>query len=150
MALHFAYGSNMSREPMGRRCPDAKPLGPSRLDGWRFVITQDGYASLVPMPGMLVHGVLWRLTPRDLAVLDAYEDLDSGLYRARLLPVRHDGRLHRARVYIGRSVTEGHPLPGYQEDVVAAARDWGFPSEYIAELAGWLPAGARGVAGTPA
>jgi gamma-glutamylcyclotransferase (GGCT)/AIG2-like uncharacterized protein YtfP len=144
MALHFAYGSNMSREPMRGRCPGAQPLGPSRLEGWRFVVTQDRYASVVPVPGSVVHGILWRLTPRDLAALDAYEDLDSGLYRARTLAVRQGAGLRRARVYVGRSATAGRPLPGYQEDIVAAARDWDFPPEYIAELAGWLPSVERG------
>jgi hypothetical protein len=58
MTLHFAFGSNMSRALMRRRCPGAHGLGPARLDGWRFVITRDGYASLVRDPAGRVHGVL--------------------------------------------------------------------------------------------
>ena len=46
MTLHFAYGSNMSRALMRRRCPGARGLGPARLEGWRYIITRDGYASL--------------------------------------------------------------------------------------------------------
>jgi len=145
MTLHFAYGSNMRREPMLRRCPGAQPLGPGRLDNWRFVITQDRYASVVPMAGSVVHGVVWRLTQRDVAVLEAYEDLDSGLYRARTLTVRQGGLLRRALVYIGRSTSAGRPLPGYQEDVIAAAREWGFAADYVAELAAWLPRPGRAV-----
>jgi cation transport regulator ChaC len=143
MTLHFAYGSNMNREPMRRRCPGAQPLGPCRLDDWRFLITQDRYASVVPMPGSTVHGVLWRLTPRDLAALHAYEGLGTGLYRGRTLPVRQGAQLRRACVYVGRSASAGRPLPGYQEDIVAAAHAWGFPPEYLAELAGWLPSAER-------
>jgi hypothetical protein len=150
MALHFAYGSNMSREPMRRRCPGAQALGPCRLDNWRFVITVDRYASVVPMPGVAVHGVLWRLTPRDLAALHAYERLDTGLYRGRTLAVRQGAQLRRARVYVGRSTALGRPLPGYQEDIVAAARDWAFPPDYVTELAGWLPSADRGAAASTA
>jgi hypothetical protein len=148
MTLHFAYGSNMNRGPMRERCPGAQPLGPCRLDDWRFVITQDRYASVVPMVGAAVHGVLWRLTPPDLTALEAYENLDSGLYRPQTLAVRHGGELRRALLYIGRSTSVGHPLPGYQEDIVAAARDWGFPSEYVAELVRWLPGAAPEAAST--
>ena len=71
--LHFAYGSNMDAAAMRRRCPGAEPLGTARLHNWRFVVTRDGYASVTPAPGQVVHGVLWRLGARDLAAVNAYE-----------------------------------------------------------------------------
>jgi gamma-glutamylcyclotransferase (GGCT)/AIG2-like uncharacterized protein YtfP len=138
MVLHFAYGSNMSRPLMEERCADAEAIGPARLDNWRYVIAGDGYASIVRSLGSVVHGVLWRLTPRDLAALNNYESLDSGLYRRRMLTVRHGGKRVQALVYIGRSGTAGRPRPGYQDDVVVpAARAWGLPARYVAELARW-------------
>jgi Gamma-glutamyl cyclotransferase, AIG2-like len=144
MALHFAYGSNMSRALMRRRCPTAEAAGLARLDGWRFICTHDGYASIVPALGSAVHGVLWRLTPRDLAALNAYESLDSGLYQRRVLPVRQARRIVPALAYVGRSPGEGRPRPGYQDAVVVpAARDWGLPPAYIAELARWSPSAWR-------
>jgi hypothetical protein len=82
---------------------------------------------------------LWQLTARDLAALEAYESLDTGLYRVEFLPVRHGTELRSALAYIARSPAAGRPLPGYQEDIIAAARDWNFPPHYIAELASWLP-----------
>src|SRR5262249_60569565 len=82
--LHFAYGSNMDAAAMRRRCPGAEPLGPARLHDWRFVVTRDGYASVVPAPGQVVHGVLWRLRARDLAAGDGHEVVDNGLSRARM------------------------------------------------------------------
>src|SRR5262249_52181728 len=87
--LHFAYGSNMDRAAMRRRCPDASAVGVAWLDNWRFIVTRDGYASVVPAAGATVHGVLWRLTPRDLVAVNAYESVDSGLYVRRMLSVRH-------------------------------------------------------------
>ena len=134
MILHFAYGSNMSRALMHRRCPGARALGPAQLDGWRFVITRDGYASLVRDPGGRVHGVLWRLTPRDLAALDAYENIDAGLFRRVLLAVQADGRSVKAIVYIGRDGAPGRARAGYMELVAMAAREAGLPSDYVAGL----------------
>jgi gamma-glutamylcyclotransferase (GGCT)/AIG2-like uncharacterized protein YtfP len=143
MTLHFAFGSNMSRALMRRRCPGACALGSARLDGWRFVITRDGYASLVRDPGARVHGVLWRLTPRDLAALDAYE---QRAYLRRIVPVRHGAGRRPALVYLARERGGGKARPGYQELVVAAAREWQLPEHYVARLARWIP-GFRGTLG---
>src|SRR5579871_848199 len=117
MTLYFAYGSNMCRAPMRARCPSAREVGVATLAGHRFLVTADGYASIAPEPGGLVHGLLWRLAPRDLAVLNAYESLDSGLYRSVTLPVRVGARQVPAMVYVGRSPRPGLPRPGYLEPV---------------------------------
>jgi len=136
--LHFAYGSNMDRALMLRRCPTAEAIGPARLDHWRFIVTRDGYASIIPASREVVHGVLWRLGPRDLAAVNAYESIDSGLYRRRMLPVRRDG-LMRALVYVARERRAGCPRPGYQDLVVAAARAWNLPADYVGSLERWVP-----------
>jgi hypothetical protein len=139
--LHFAYGSNMHRAVMRRHAPAAEPLGVATLADHRFVITGDGYASVEPAIARTVHGVLWRLTPRDRVTLDGWENVAGRLYRAETIPVRHDGRLHNALVYLARPSGEGRPKAGYMELVVAAARDWKFPAPYVADLERWLPAG---------
>jgi cation transport regulator ChaC len=144
MTLHFAYGSNMSRALMRRRCPGAEALGPARLAGWRFVIMREGYASIVPEPGAAVHGVVWRLTPRDLAALNAYESLDRGLYLRRVLPVVMSGRRRPALVYVAPCRAPGRPQPGYQELVVTAARDWNLPETYVQSLCRFICSGLHG------
>jgi Gamma-glutamyl cyclotransferase, AIG2-like len=70
--LHFAYGSNMHVGLMRGRCPDARVVGRAVLRDHRFLITRDGYASVTAARGGVVHGLLWRISPRDLAALDAY------------------------------------------------------------------------------
>ena len=59
--LNFAYGSNMSREPMRQRCPGAQMIGTATLRRHRFIIMANGYASVVPASSSEVHGILWRL-----------------------------------------------------------------------------------------
>jgi gamma-glutamylcyclotransferase (GGCT)/AIG2-like uncharacterized protein YtfP len=134
MTLHFAYGANMSRAIMKRHARDAEPLGVAELSGHRFVITGDGYASVEPRPAETVHGVLWRITPRDRVTLDAWENVPAGLYRAETLPVRHGGELMPALVYFARPRGEGRPKSGYIELVLAAAREWQLPASYIRSL----------------
>jgi hypothetical protein len=144
MALHFAYGSNMSRALMGMRCPGAIALGTAALPDWRFVITADCVGSIARHPGTVVHGVLWRLGPRDLAAINAYESLDSGLYVRRVLPVRRGGRSALALIYVARWRGKGLPRPGYIDLVVEAAREWNLPDGYIRSLQRWSPSGWRG------
>jgi hypothetical protein len=142
--LHFAYGSNMDRALMRRHAPAAVASGIAALADHRFIISADGYASIEKKRGAIVHGVLWRLTPRDRARLDAWESVGSGLYRAEILPVRRSGTRAPALIYIGRRHGLGRPKPGYMELVVAAARAWRLPDRYIESLRHYLPAEEAG------
>jgi gamma-glutamylcyclotransferase (GGCT)/AIG2-like uncharacterized protein YtfP len=142
MTLYFAYGANMERAAMARRCGAATPLGPAVLRGWRYVIAE-GYGSVAAAPGAHVCGVLWRLTPRDLAALNIFESLDSGLYRRATLTVETGGQRVRALVYVGRKGGGRRAMPGYQERIIAAAEEWRLPARYILQLRRLAP-GYRG------
>jgi cation transport regulator ChaC len=134
MTLHFAYGSNMSCDLMAKRCRSAQALGIGRLDNWGYFVMANGYASIVRSAGARCYGVLWRLQLKDLAVLNAYEQLDSGLYVRRYLPIRSSGSTQQALVYVGSSHEHGNPRPGYQRLVVEAARGWSLPESYLRYL----------------
>jgi hypothetical protein len=141
--LHFAYGSNMSRALMTGRCPGAVALGTAVLDHWRFVICRAGYASIEPAAGALVQGVLWRLDLRDVAAVDAYENLAAGLYIRRTLPVRRGGKSTPAWVYVAGRSGHGVPKPSYIHLVVEAAQDWGLPADYVRTLRRWSASARR-------
>jgi hypothetical protein len=143
--LHFAYGSNMDRAIMRTYAPAASPLGVAVLADHRFIISADGYASVEAARAHAVYGVLWRLTARDRVTLDAWENLAAGMYCARYLPVRRSPWRRQALVYVARRRGFfGRPKPGYMELVLAAARAWNLPGDYVAALEAWLPAQARG------
>jgi gamma-glutamylcyclotransferase (GGCT)/AIG2-like uncharacterized protein YtfP len=99
----------------------------------------NGYASVVPARGQDVHGLVWRIGPRDLAALDAYESVACGLYRRAMLPVMREAALVKALVYLGCERREGRPRPGYMEAVIGAARECGLPESYLAGLARFAP-----------
>jgi hypothetical protein len=145
MTHYFAYGANMSPAAMQQRCPGARALGPAVLEGYRFFVGLAGWGSVAPRPGDSVHGVLWALTPRCMAVLHAYELLHKGLYRVRYLPVRVGTRRVPAMVYLLRRRESGRPKPGYIEMIAAAARDWQFPESYICSVERWLTSRWAGV-----
>jgi cation transport regulator ChaC len=137
VTIYFAYGSNMDRSGMTRRCPGARALGPAMLSGYRFYVGLDGWGSVAPNAGRTVHGVLWRLTPRDIAALHACELLHQGLYDTRYLPVRYGKRRVRAMIYILRRRAPGIPRPGYVEMIAAAARGWKLPEPYVRSVERW-------------
>jgi cation transport regulator ChaC len=146
--LYFAYGANLSRAAMRRRCPGARAVGPALLEGYRFFIGIDGWGSVKPGTGDRVHGVVWRLTPRDIAALHAYELLHAGLYDVRHLPVRLGARRVPAMIYLLRRRSPGRPKPGYVELIAASARDWNLPERYVRSVERWSHArwtGARTV-----
>ena len=134
----------MDRAIMRKHAPAAVAVGVASLPNHRFVITADGYASVAPIRAGVVHGVLWRLTPRDRVTLDLWESVPSGQYRAEILPVKlPGGRRAHALVYLARPRGGGRPKAGYMELVLAAARAWKLPPAYITSLQSWLPAQPR-------
>jgi hypothetical protein len=144
MPLYFAYGSNMNVEAMRFRCPASRPLGHARLMRHRLFIMRDGYASVRPWPGAEVHGLLWDLAFKDIPALDRYEGVQEGLYvKAQQRVLREHGSV-RALVYVGHTVEDGAPQPGYMEDVLASAEALGVPKTYLRALAAMLPAKTLG------
>ncbi len=137
MTLYFAYGSNMNRAAMARRCPGARAIGLATLEGHKFFVGIDGWGSVKPSAGGTVHGVLWRLTARDIAALHAYELLHQGLYDVRHLPVRSGGKRVRAMIYLLRRKARGKPKPGYVEMIAASARAWRLPEAYVRSVERW-------------
>jgi gamma-glutamylcyclotransferase (GGCT)/AIG2-like uncharacterized protein YtfP len=143
MPLYFAYGANMDVGAMAARCPGSRPLGAARLPRHRFIITRDGYASVVRDPRTVVHGVLWDLALADVRTLDKFEEVDRGLYAKINQPVIGETGPRRALVYVATTAQTGAPRPGYLESVMASAERWALPAAYRQEMARWLARGPK-------
>jgi hypothetical protein len=123
MPLYFAYGLNMDLAGMGKRCPRSKPLGLARLPRHRFIVTSDGYASVIRDPREEVHGVLWDCALGDIRTLDKFEehgeralheDQPAGRGRGRRQAGAGLCRAQRAR--------SAGPSPAISKAVIASAR----------------------------
>lgn len=139
MDLYFAYGSNLDREQMRRRCPGAEATDVASLPDYRFIINNRGYATLLPAPGAAVPGILWRLQPSDESALDRYEGYPAGLYDKGYRSVYDTaGNAIQALVYIDhRNHTLGAPREGYLERILAAAEEHALPAHHIELLRAW-------------
>lgn len=101
---YFAYGSNINLDQMARRCPNAKVVGPVKLEGYELTfrgrMDGSGVANIEPKEGSVVHGLLWRITPSCEAALDLYEGAPR-LYAQQNVAVRDSkGRKRNVMAYV--------------------------------------------------
>jgi len=145
MPLYFAYGSNMDRSAMARRCPRAAVIGPARLMRHRLDLTREGWLTVTRDPRETVHGILWNLSLADVPPLDRYEGVAKGLYVKAIQPVVTAGQSRRALIYIGAHSGPGVASREYIEAVILGARQSGLPVAAFDSLRRFLPpsGGAR-------
>jgi len=132
--LYFAYGMNMDLAAMARRCPSARRVAAARLPDHRFALNRRGVSTVLQAPADCVHGILWTLTADCEAALDRIEGIAQGHYlRAERRVLSHDGEFG-ALVYVATDETAGPPRQPYFDIVRAAARQHGFPPDYLSRL----------------
>ncbi len=142
MRFYFAYGSNMWLAQMNSRCPGHSRIGLGILSGYRWLINRHGYATLAVAADEAVHGVVYTLTETDEQNLDAYEEVDSGLYLKQECTVRMAERELSCLVYIDPVSEEGAPEAAYIARINYGLRDAGLPESYVAKhIRRFIPAG---------
>jgi gamma-glutamylcyclotransferase (GGCT)/AIG2-like uncharacterized protein YtfP len=118
--LYFAYGANLNRIAMKRRCPAARPMGAALLRGYRLCFRS--YAAIAPDPHASVPGALWELSAACVRALDAFE---GDAYTQAQLAVEHDGQTVSAMVYVAREAQPiAPPSLEYYREVAQGYRDW--------------------------
>lgn len=79
--VYFGYGSNLWKHQMVQRCPTSAYLGIARLEGYRWIINDRGYANVVEIPAKddeekrkdEVWGLVYSLQEEDERRLDVNE-----------------------------------------------------------------------------
>jgi phage replication-related protein YjqB (UPF0714/DUF867 family)/gamma-glutamylcyclotransferase (GGCT)/AIG2-like uncharacterized protein YtfP len=138
MQPYFAYGSNLDVTQMAHRCPDATNPRPATLADHDWLINERGVATVEPLDGAQVHGVLWQISDKDLEVLDSAEGVPVRYRRDRMTVHTDDGPAD-AWVYVDHRVETGAPRPGYLERIMAGAVHHGLPQRWLDFLERWDP-----------
>ena len=129
--LYFAYGSNLHKEQMQKRCPDSRPIAMATLKGFELVFR--GVADIVPKKGEFVAGALYEVSAKDKAALDRYEGYPT-LYTRFTFPVKVKGLPHtHAFVYIMTGGVLRPPTVHYWNTIRQGYIDWGWPVRALAE-----------------
>ena len=131
--LYFAYGSNLSFSQMNDRCPKNIPLGIGKLDGYRWIISNRGYANVIKSKNDYVLGRIYKINNHDEISLDRNEGvnlLNSG-YDKKSLPIIIDNMSCDCLVYVDPIVKEGPPKKEYIDRINTGITDSKFPDEYV-------------------
>lgn len=142
--LYFAYGSNLSKEQMKRRCPGSVPQGRAILKDYRFLFPRKddgrwnggGVAGILPAKGEIVEGALYTMTDLDIQALDGFENVADNHYFRTEIQVTTDQGPTNCFTYIANT-EEGYPFTPsdkYLNTILTGARDHDLSQEYLAFL----------------
>lgn len=134
--LYIAYGSNLDRGQMARRCPTAEVVCSGMLYGHELLFRGSQFgavATVVPKPGACVPVLVWKIKPSDERALDLYEGYPH-LYRKENLSVTMDGRERDIMAYVMTGEREyGVPARSYYETIARGYADAGFDTGVLNE-----------------
>jgi len=135
---YFSYDENMDQATMALTCEKAIPVGTAVLDGFKFVMNSDGFASIVPEAGGRVIGVLWKVDAFAELALNRVMGVTADRAGSLNLNVR-TGRNSgvRALVYLPKNTKPSLCREVALNRILAGARDFYLPSAYIDYLESW-------------
>jgi len=85
---------------MIKRCPDHRYIGNGILQGYRWIISERGYANIIKSESDEVHGVVYEISDTDEQRLDRYEGVGKGRYEKEMMAVEIDGKTCICLVYV--------------------------------------------------
>ncbi len=138
--VYFAYGSNLLRERLLARCPNAILVGKASLPGscvtfGKLSADGSGKAALEPDEDGLACGVLWTVPFLELPALDRLEGNSRGYERVQIRATGADGISVDAMTYFATRLLPGlKPYDWYVALVVAGAMQQELPHDYIHRL----------------
>lgn len=128
---YFAYGSNLNKEQMMSRCPDAIPVTKAKLKGYQ--LTFNRVADIVEEEQAITWGAIYTVSPEDIKKLDRYEGYPR-LYDKMPVTVEDDqGRIHQAFAYVLAIKGLNEPSDGYYHIIKEGYRDWNLPQKPLWE-----------------
>lgn len=131
---YIAYGSNMDEGQMAHRCPTARLLGQTEVEGYRLLFKGSltgAYATIEPQEGSRVPVLIWEIGAADEASLDRYEGFPSFYYK-KDLTVSLGGQEVTAMAYIMDERRRlGEPSGAYYGVLERAYEKFGFPMETL-------------------
>ncbi len=111
--LYIAYGSNMNIDQMAQRCPKAKLVTSSWLEGYRLRFKGGEHSSVAtvePSKDDLVPIVIWEIHSSDEKSLDVYEGYPH-LYRKETIWIKLGKKKLPAMIYIMNGSSYPYGLP---------------------------------------
>lgn len=133
MKYYLAYGSNLNKRHMARRCPDAVPVGTVTISNYELVFR--GVATIEPKTGASVQCAIWKISAEDERSLDRYEGYPR-LYGKLDFWVRDNNGPVQAMAYVMVDNRPKSPPPTeYLRTIVEGYADFGLDDKPLIEAA---------------
>ena len=132
--LYIAYGSNLNKEQMARRCPTARYVGTGMVEGYELKFKgrpEGAYATIDPKKGGRVPVAIWEIQPYDEFRLHQYEGYPNH-YFTRNIPVKIGNHEVTGMVYIMNLRAQANlPSKHYYKTVEKGYEDCGLDTAYL-------------------
>lgn len=133
----FAFDLLMREDCIREYCPSAMLVTAARLLSRRWLVNQDGIATIMPCRGSTVHGVVWEITKRDQFTLETKLGVPAKLDRSGALARGPQEEMIATELYASGKhrfgVADTLDIP----QLITTGRELGFPEAYLSELATW-------------
>ena len=143
--LYAAYGSNLNKEQMKWRCPDAVESGTAVIKDYRLMFKGSrlgAYLTIEKEKGCEVPVGLWEVSERDIERLDAYEGFPSFYYKKSFVVKCSDGKRHRIFAYIMHEERKlAIPSPYYVRTCKDGYEDFDFDLDVLKEAIRYTESG---------
>ena len=131
VSFYFGYGSNLSKEQMGLRCPDSEYFISGKLPGYEWLINRRGYASIKTSKEAFVLGEIFKLSEKDVEYLDIYENVSEGFYRKHFLNILTEKGSIKCLVYIASDNNKGVAQLEYIDRINDGINSARLPLDYV-------------------
>ena len=134
--LYFAFGSNLNRKQMKRRCSDSKYVGCYTLKNYKLSFRTGSYSRGIMKMGVAdiekkrnskVLGAIYNISKRDEKKLDVYEDFPT-LYIKKYFKILGKKVMF---YYMPRKSRHVSPSKRYLNIIIKGYKDCGYRDTYI-------------------
>ena len=134
--LYFAFGSNLHKKQMKRRCKDSKYIGCYTLKNYKLSFRTNNYSGGVIDGGVAdiekkkksrVLGAIYKISKKDEKKLDIYEDFPS-------LYIKKYFKIYGKKVmfyYMPKKTKHVAPSKRYLNIIIQGYKDCGYRDSYI-------------------
>jgi len=129
--LYFAFGSNLYRKQMKKRCKDSKYIGCHKLKGYKLVFRHmyygGGVADVERKKNSTVLGAIYKISKNDEKALDVYEDFP-------IMYIKKYFKLFGKKVmfyYMPKKTKPNPPAKIYLNKIIQGYKDCGYKNNYI-------------------
>lgn len=113
------------------RCPESSYLTSGRLSDYSWLINTRGYASIRQNLNDFVLGEIFKLSDKDIELLDIYESVAEGMYEKFIMSVSTLNGDIDCLVYVATDNENGQPQAEYIERINHGIKSANLPSAYV-------------------